>query len=41
MLEWGQYRFHKKRNGTRYVKLVFSHLVGPTDLVVYSGASGP
>jgi hypothetical protein len=39
MLGWDQYRFHKKRAGTRYAKLVFLHLVGCAGHIVHSGAS--
>jgi hypothetical protein len=40
MLRWDQYRFDKKRTGTRCAKLVFLHSVGSAGLVVHSGASG-
>jgi hypothetical protein len=36
---WGQYRFHKKHVGTRYVKLVFLHPVGSVGHVMHAGAS--
>jgi hypothetical protein len=39
MLEWGQYRFHKKRTRTHYAELVFLHLVGSAGHVVHSVAS--
>jgi hypothetical protein len=37
MLGWAQCDFHNKRAGTRYVELVFLHLVGSAGLVVYFG----
>jgi hypothetical protein len=37
ILEWDRYRFHKKRAGTRYVELVFLHLVSSAGHVVHSG----
>jgi hypothetical protein len=36
--QWDQYRFHKKRTGTRYVELVVLHPVGSAGHVVHSGA---
>jgi hypothetical protein len=39
MLEWDQYRFHKKCAETPNVKLVFLHLVGSVGHVVHSSAS--
>jgi hypothetical protein len=39
MLGWDQYRFDKKRAGTRYAALVFLHPVGSMGHVVHSGAS--
>jgi hypothetical protein len=36
----GQYGFHKKHARTRYIKLVFLHLVGSMDHVVHSGEYG-
>jgi hypothetical protein len=38
MLGWGQCGFHKKGAETRYVELVFFHLVGFTGHVVHSDA---
>jgi hypothetical protein len=40
MLGWDRCRFHKKLAATRYVELVFLHLVGFVGHVVYSGTSG-
>jgi hypothetical protein len=40
MLRWDWYGFHKKCVGTRYDKVVFLHLLGPTGHVVQSEASG-
>jgi hypothetical protein len=40
MLRWDRYGYDKKRVGTRYVKIVFWHPVGPMGHVVHSGASG-
>jgi hypothetical protein len=40
LLGWGQYRFDKKRAGTRYAELVFLHLVGSARHVVHFGLSG-
>jgi hypothetical protein len=40
MLEWARSTFHKKRGGTRYAELLFSHLVRWAVHVVHSGASG-
>jgi hypothetical protein len=37
---WDQYRFDKKRSGTRYAELVFLHPVGSAGHVVHSDASG-
>jgi hypothetical protein len=39
MLGWPRRGFHKKRARTRYVDLVFLHLVGFPSHVVHSGAS--
>jgi hypothetical protein len=39
MIGWGWYGFHKRRAGTRYVKLVFLHPVRSVGHVVHSGAS--
>jgi hypothetical protein len=39
-LWWAEYRFHKKRDGTRQEKLVYMHLVGSAGHVVHSVASG-
>jgi hypothetical protein len=40
MVGWDRYGFDKKHLGTRYVELVFLHLVGYAGLVVPSHASG-
>jgi hypothetical protein len=40
MLGWDSYGFDKRRTGTRYVELVFLHLVGYAGHVVHFGASG-
>jgi hypothetical protein len=40
MLGWDPYGFHKKKDRTRYVALVFLHLVGSVGHVVQSGESG-
>jgi hypothetical protein len=40
MLQRNRYEFDKKREGTRYTKLLFLHPVGSTGDVVNSGASG-
>jgi hypothetical protein len=39
MLWWDQYRFHKKRTGTRYAEPIFLHPGGSAGHVVHSGAS--
>jgi hypothetical protein len=36
MLGWDRYGFDKKRSRTRYVKLVFLHLVGVVGRIVHS-----
>jgi hypothetical protein len=41
MLVWDLYGFHKKRTGTRYVELVFLHLVGSIGHLVHFSVSGP
>jgi hypothetical protein len=40
MLGWAQCGFHKKHVGTRYVELVFFHLMGSVSHIVHSGAYG-
>jgi hypothetical protein len=40
MLRWVRHGFHKKRALTRYVELVFFHLLRSVGHVVHSGASG-
>jgi hypothetical protein len=40
MLGWARCDFDKKRTRTRYVELVFSHLVGYAGHVLHSSASG-
>jgi hypothetical protein len=40
MLGWDHYGFHKKRTGTHYSEIVFSHLVGSASHVVHSSAFG-
>jgi hypothetical protein len=39
MIGWDRYRFHRKRDGTRYAELVCLHPVGSVGHVVRSGAS--
>jgi hypothetical protein len=39
MLGWDPYGFDKKRNGTPYTELMFSHLVGSACHVVHFSAS--
>jgi hypothetical protein len=39
MLRWDRNGFHKNCNGTRYVELLFLHLVGSVGDVVHFGAS--
>jgi hypothetical protein len=39
MLGWDQYGYDKKCIGTRYVELLFLHLVASTGHVVHFGAS--
>jgi hypothetical protein len=40
MLGWAWYRFHKKRAGVPYIKLVFLHPVDFVGRVVHFGVSG-
>jgi hypothetical protein len=40
MVGWDQFGFNKKRGGTRYTELVFSHPMGSMGHVLYSGALG-
>jgi hypothetical protein len=39
ILEWDQYRFHKKRIRTCYAEVVLLHLVRFLGHIVHSGAS--
>jgi hypothetical protein len=41
MLRWDWYGFNKKCTKTRYLELVFLHLVGFVGHAVHSGASRP
>jgi hypothetical protein len=40
MIGWDHYGFDKKRNGTRYTKLVLLHPVGSTVPILRFGTSG-
>jgi hypothetical protein len=40
MLRWYRYKFHKKRVGTRYAKLVFLHPLGYMGHIVHSSLFG-
>jgi hypothetical protein len=40
MVGWDRYVFDKKRVGTRYAELVFSHLVGSAGMLCFSVCLG-